>query len=87
MSEERPLNEYIDMEAYDVVSGERYRELVEQLESKRENKVTLMREVSRLREALLEVQRLTSGAVSEEGRRLHWLAFDALNSNPAKKLQ
>lgn len=33
MSEERPLNEYIDMEAYDVVSGERYRELRDRLEA------------------------------------------------------
>ena len=33
MNEERPLNEYIDMEAYDVVSGDAYRALKEQHET------------------------------------------------------
>lgn len=33
MTDERPLNEYIDMEAYDVVSGERHRELRERMEA------------------------------------------------------
>jgi len=31
MSDERPLNEYIDLEAYDVVTGEKYRSLAAEL--------------------------------------------------------
>lgn len=30
---EKPLNEYIDLEAYDVVTGQQYRELQEQLDA------------------------------------------------------
>jgi hypothetical protein len=32
---EQPLHDYIDMEAYDVVAGQTYRDLVEQLETLR----------------------------------------------------
>ena len=50
---EKPLNEYIDLEAYDVVTGESYRALKEQLEA--------------LREAALAVCNATS-YVTDDGR-------------------
>jgi hypothetical protein len=67
MNEERPLHDYIDMEAYDVVSGDTYRDLSVNFDSKVDELREREKQCGALREVLNMCARSNHGKAIELG--------------------